>query len=74
VEQAGRNEESLHLRALYNVARALQAAGQLAQAAEAYDRYVAYARSHSDLPSFVEHAEQLATTLRARAAASSRRR
>lgn len=61
------DEHDIELRALYNIARAHHAAGSFADAAAAYDRYVAYARAHEELTSFVDEAERLASRLRARA-------
>ena len=63
----------LRLHALYNLGRSLSLAGQLAPAAEAYERYAAHARANPELPSFIEYAERSAATLRARAEAASSR-
>jgi ATP/maltotriose-dependent transcriptional regulator MalT len=60
----------MQLHALYNIARARHAAGQLAEAAAAYDQYVAFAQAHSDLSAFVAEASRVATTLRGRAGAA----
>ncbi len=62
-----RNDPETHLHALYGLARALQRAGQLQQAAEAYDHYVTYAQQHPDVTTFTEIAQRLSRVLRARA-------
>ena len=69
-----RSDPEAHLHALYGLARALQRSGQLTQAADAYDQYVAYAGQHSDITNFVEIAQRLSRVLRARAGAGRRRR
>lgn len=58
------------LHALYNIARALQAAGQLREAADAYEQYVTFARTHGDLTTFPDEAQRIAQVLRARVEAS----
>lgn len=60
------NNPTLQLHALYNTARALHAAGQFREAADAYERYVTFARTHGDLTAFADEAQRLARVLRAR--------
>lgn len=74
IRQTDRTDPEAHLHALYGLARALQLAGQLEQAAQAYDHYVAYAQQHTELASFVEIAQRVAGVLRARVAATDVRR
>jgi len=73
-EATAQTDPSMHLHALYGRARVLVAAGEIAQAAEAYGQYAAYAGTHGDLASHREQAEAMSTTLRARAQSSGRRR
>jgi tetratricopeptide (TPR) repeat protein len=73
VERSQR-DESLHLRALYNVARALHAQARHQDAAAAYEAYVAYARAHASLPAFAEEATRISRALRGRAAAPANQR
>lgn len=64
------NNPGIHLRVLFNIARAHQGAGQLVPAADAYDQYVSFARAHQDLPSFANEAQITARVLRNRAESS----
>jgi predicted Zn-dependent protease len=68
--QSSENNPVLQLHALYNVARALHAAGQLREAAEAYERYVTFARTHGSLTSFADEAQRIARVLRGRVEAA----
>ncbi len=63
-------DDTAHLHALYNIGRAYHLAGQVNEAADAYDRYIAFARSHSTIPSHVEGAQRIVQTLRARLVAA----
>jgi tetratricopeptide (TPR) repeat protein len=73
-EATAQTDPPLHLHALYGRGRVLVAAGEIAQAAEAYGQYAAYARTHSDVASHLELAEAMSATLRARAQSTQRRR
>ena len=74
IRQTERVDPENHLHAIYGLARALQQAGQLEEAAQAYDQYVAFASQHSELTSFPSFAQRVAEVLRARVAATSDRR
>lgn len=64
--QLSENNPVLQLHALYNIARALHAAGQLREAADAYEQYVTFARTHGSLTSFADEAQRIARVLRGR--------
>ena len=66
------SDAAMHLHALYNKARALQAAGEIIPAADAYSQYATEARAQSELTGFVAYAETAARNLRARPTRSSR--